>query len=217
MSSDFVNDNRTEDSISLGQKIKVARKNANLTQEEMADKLSVSRQAITKWEADKGIPDIQNLKNISKLLNVSIDCLLDDENNSDISVMRESIDLNNYDYKVTLSGRWVKKVGKKDMAVKEKFPDCEIYMLFGEQIPTKSEKVIDNAIGFLTSAPFGIPQFINSVKNTDKEFYLVNKNDKQFLVVVYDEFIESRQLAQPVKDKKFEIGNFKFINLGLIK
>ena len=39
----------------------------------------MSRQAITKWEADKGMPDIENLKQLSKLLNISIDYLLLDE------------------------------------------------------------------------------------------------------------------------------------------
>ena len=61
----------------LGKKLKSARKEAGLTQEQLAVKLMVSRQAITKWEADKGMPDIENLKSLSQLLGVSIDYLLD--------------------------------------------------------------------------------------------------------------------------------------------
>lgn len=49
-----------------------------------------------------------------------------------------------------------------------------------------------------------------------KEFYLVNLPDKQFLVTVTDEFIESRQLAEKITDKKFEIGNFSFIDCRII-
>lgn len=64
--------------MSIGQKLKDARKSAGLSQEQLAEKLCVSRQAITKWESDKGIPDVENLKNISKLFDVSIDSLLDD-------------------------------------------------------------------------------------------------------------------------------------------
>lgn len=75
---------------------------------------------------------------------------------------------------------------------------------------TKGEKVIDNALGFLTDAPFGIPGLINSVKNTDKQFYLVEKDGKQFFVTVTDEFIETCQLAKRMNGKKFEIGNWKF-------
>ena len=51
--------------------------------------------------------------------------------------------------------------------VSEKFPDAEIHTLISEQKLTKSEKVIDNALGFLTTAPFGIPALINSLKNLD--------------------------------------------------
>lgn len=55
---------RGEIIMTLGEKIKEARKQAGLTQEQVAEKLMVSRQAVTKWETDKGIPDIENLKNI---------------------------------------------------------------------------------------------------------------------------------------------------------
>lgn len=61
----------------LGEKLKSARKDAGLTQEQLAVKLMVSRQAITKWETDKGMPDLENLKSLSQLLGVSIDYLLD--------------------------------------------------------------------------------------------------------------------------------------------
>ena len=134
-----------------------------------------------------------------------------------MTVLREPISLDDYSYKPKFSGRWVKKTGKKDMIVKEKYPDCEIYMLMAQQINTKSEKIIDNLIGFLTDAPFGIPEIINGFKNANKEFYLVIQKEKQFLVTVTDEFIESRQLYQIIIDKKFEIGQFRFINCGILK
>ena len=210
-------DNITVTQLSFGEKLKNARKSAKLTQEQLAERLGVSRQAITKWESDKGLPDIENIKLISKALDVSIDYLLDDNNEIDVTVLRESISLDDYSYKPKFSGRWVKKTGKKDMIVKEKYPDCEIYMLMAQQINTKSEKIIDNLIGFLTDAPFGIPEIINGFKNADKEFYLVIQKEKQFLVTVTDEFIESRQLSQKIIDKKFEIGQFRFINCGILK
>ena len=202
--------------MTLGKKLKSARKKAGLTQEQMAEKLVVSRQAITKWEADRGMPDIENLKQLSKLLNISIDYLLDSGEAIDLSVMREEINLNNYTYTRKIKGRWSKKAGKKDMIVMEKYPNAEIHGLLGKQILTKGEKIMDNAIGFLTDAPFGIPEVLNSIKNTDKEFYLVNQSDKQFFVIVTDEFIESRRLAEKITDKKFSIGNFSFIDCGIV-
>ncbi|WP_165496250.1 helix-turn-helix transcriptional regulator [Alloscardovia theropitheci] len=51
----------------------------NMSQESLAIKLNVSRQAITKWETGKGIPDIDNLMNIAHLFNTSIDELVSSE------------------------------------------------------------------------------------------------------------------------------------------
>lgn len=202
--------------MTLGKKLKSARKNAGLTQEQMAEKLVVSRQAITKWEADRGMPDIENLKQLSKLLNISIDYLLDSGESMDLSVMREEINLDHYTYTRNIKGRWSKKAGKKDMVVIEKYPDAEIHCLMGKQTLTKGEKITDNTIGLLTDAPFGIPEFLNGIKNADKEFYLVNQPDKQFFVIVTDEFMESRQLAERITDKKFAIGNFLLVDCGII-
>lgn len=203
--------------MTLGEKLKSARKSAGFTQEQLAEKLLVSRPAITKWEADKGMPDIGNLKRLSKLLNISIDYLLDSGESIDLSIMREEINLNDYNYTRKIKKRrWSKKVGKKDMAVMKKYPDAEIHCLAGKQILTRGEKITDNVIGFLTDAPFGIPEFLNGIKNLDKEFYLVNQSDKQFLVIVTDEFIESRRLAEKITDKKFAIGKFSFVDCGII-
>lgn len=205
-----------ETKMTLGEKLKSARKSAGLTQEQLAEKLLVSRQAITKWEADKGMPDIENLKQLSKLLHISIDSLLDNGESLDLSVIREEINLDDYTYTRKIKGRWNKKAGKKDMAVIKKYPNSEIHGLLGRQILTKGEQITDNAIGFLTGAPFGVPEFLNGIKNADKEFYLVNQSDKQFFVIVTDEFIESRQLAEKITDKKFAIGNFSFTDYGII-
>lgn len=203
--------------MTFGEKLRSARKSVGLTQEQLSERLFVSRQAITKWESDKGLPDIENLRQLSVLLGVSIDYLLDSGERIDLSVTREKINLDAYLYDRRISGRWVKKAGKKDMAVMEKYSDADIHYLMAKQIPTKGERITDNLIGFLTDAPFGIPDFINGIKNTDKEFYLVTKGEKQFFVTVTDEFIESRQLCERITAKRFEIGNFAFTDCGALK
>ena len=60
----------------FNEKLKMLRKESNLTQEELAERLNVSRQAITKWESGDGTPDIENLKQISILFNTTIDELI---------------------------------------------------------------------------------------------------------------------------------------------
>lgn len=189
--------------MTLGQKIKEARKNCLLSQEQFAEKMNVSRSAVAKWETDKGLPDVDNLKLIAKILNVSVDYLLDDEEQVDMNVVREPYDITKY-------GKGLKKT-KNDRMIAEKFEDCEIYTLLPKYKATKKEHVIDNLLGFLTDAPFGIPQFIMEVKNTDKEYYLVEKDNEQLFVMVTKEFIETRKLAKKVTDKKFQIGDWMFI------
>ena len=54
------------------------RKKNGMSQEDLADKLGVSRQAISKWEGMLSVPDLQNVLKISDLFNVSTDYLLKD-------------------------------------------------------------------------------------------------------------------------------------------
>ena len=164
--------------------------------------MAVSRSAVAKWESGKGLPDVENLRLLSRILNVSIDYLLDDGEATDINVIREAYSLSDYDLK--------NKSRIKNQVVREKFPNAEIYPLLAELKLKKSEKVIDNLLGFLTDAPFGVPQLINSAKNMDKAFYLAEENGKEYLIMITDEFVESRQLAKPVLKDKFEIGEWKF-------
>lgn len=63
----------------FNEKLQYFRKKSNLTQEELAEKLFVSRTAISKWESGRGMPSISSLKAISEVFNVSIDELLSSE------------------------------------------------------------------------------------------------------------------------------------------
>ena len=60
----------------FNEKLQHLRKQNNMTQEQLAEKLYVSRAAVSKWESGKGYPNIESLKAISKLFSVSIDDLL---------------------------------------------------------------------------------------------------------------------------------------------
>lgn len=65
--------------MTFAEKLKSARKQAGLSQEQLAQRLDVSRQAVTKWETNAGIPDIENMMAISDLFGISIDELLSKE------------------------------------------------------------------------------------------------------------------------------------------
>ena len=63
----------------FSEKLQLLRKNKGYTQETLADKLGVSRQAVAKWESGQIYPDISNLIQISELMNVSVDYLVKDQ------------------------------------------------------------------------------------------------------------------------------------------
>lgn len=67
--------------MTLEEQIKHYRKQAGLSQEKMAEKIGVSRQAITKWENGTGTPDISNLMAMADFFQISVDELLSNEKN----------------------------------------------------------------------------------------------------------------------------------------
>ncbi len=65
--------------MTFAEKLKAIRKQTGFSQEQLAEKLGVSRQAVTKWETNTGIPDVENIMAISALFDISIDELLSNE------------------------------------------------------------------------------------------------------------------------------------------
>ena len=63
----------------LGKKILELRKKENLSQEQLAEKMNVTRQTISKWELNETTPDIKQAKELSRLFKVSLDELTDND------------------------------------------------------------------------------------------------------------------------------------------
>lgn len=76
-----------EVNMELNKQIKKYRKLLNLSQEELAEKVFVTRQTISNWENNKSYPDIHSLLLLSKIFNVSLDQLI----KGDIDIMKEEI------------------------------------------------------------------------------------------------------------------------------
>ena len=64
--------------MTFGEKLKFLRKQKGFSQERLSQQLTVSRQAISKWELGESLPDTENVIQLSKLFSVSIDFLLND-------------------------------------------------------------------------------------------------------------------------------------------
>ena len=65
--------------MNFSEKLQILRKNKGFTQEALADKLGVSRQAVAKWESGQIYPDISTLIQFSELMSVSVDYLVKDQ------------------------------------------------------------------------------------------------------------------------------------------
>ena len=63
----------------LADKIILERKKNGWSQEELADKLGVTRQAVSKWEGAQTMPDLQRILEMSRLFQVSVDYLIKEE------------------------------------------------------------------------------------------------------------------------------------------
>ena len=63
----------------LADKIIELRKRSGMSQEELAEKLGVSRQSVSKWEGAQSTPDINRILQLSEIFSVSTDTLLKDE------------------------------------------------------------------------------------------------------------------------------------------
>ena len=72
----------------LGKQIRMYRQEAQLSQEELADRVYVSRQTISNWENDKSYPDVNSLVLLSEVFHISLDKLI----KGDIDVMKEAIE-----------------------------------------------------------------------------------------------------------------------------
>lgn len=187
--------------MTFGEKLKEARKQAGLSQEQLAEKIGISRSTVAKWETGMGLPDIDNLKIISDLLDVSVDYLLDSGEAIEQSIIKESVDISKY--KGT-------KRRRKDKIVREKYPEAKIFPLIAREKLSKEERVFSNALGILTDAPFNTAEIYHGIKESDKQYYLAEQKGKYFLVLVTTEFILSRAIACYFSNR-FEIGSTTFI------
>lgn len=186
--------------MTLGQKLKEIRKKFGLSQEQLAEIMNVSRQAITKWENDAGIPDVRNLQELSKIFNVTVDYLLNNENKLPVLSMRKVLDKNKYK----------NKISSYSQILKEYYAEpYEVYNLVRRKRMKKLEWILD----FLT---WGIHDDADILSDLSP-YYLVKKDNLKLLVNIKDWVLEVIELPSNTNDKKFSYGQNKFINCGKLK
>lgn len=186
--------------MTFGEKLKEIRKRFGFTQEELSELINVSRQAITKWERDEGLPDITNLQELSKLFGLTIDYLLSNDNNLPALTLRKKLDKDKYKSKLSMY----------EEVLKEYFDDSyEIYVL------SRSKKM--NAVETLLDT-FIVPE-IGPVSTADAlsdltPYYLVKRDNLRFLVNIKNYVLEIIELPSNTNDKKITYNKNIFRNCG---
>lgn len=77
--------------MTFGDQLSKARKEKEFTQEELAEKLNLSRQTILRWEKNQVFPDISNLKAVAQVLDVSFDYLLGEDKTNKVPSSKLSL------------------------------------------------------------------------------------------------------------------------------
>ncbi|MXP73963.1 helix-turn-helix domain-containing protein [Lachnospiraceae bacterium WCA-9-b2] len=95
--------------MSLGNSLFHARKKCGLSQEEVAERLGVSRQTVSKWETDETLPDIRQSKKMAVLYNLSLDELIDFD--LDVREIQQAIERTSEEVEEKID--WTSAWGKK--------------------------------------------------------------------------------------------------------
>ncbi len=137
------------------EKLTLLRKQFGLSQEDVADKIGVSRQAISRWESGATLPDAVNLIQLSNLFHVSIDSMLRDEVALDENIVSNEksdvgdIGQKNYRHNLVSAIMWAFGA---------------VFFLFGGLL---EKKIVYVAVGFLYLT-FSCSYFYNVLKERDE-------------------------------------------------
>lgn len=187
--------------MTLGEKLKNIRKRFGLSQEELAEIINVSRQAITKWESDIGLPDTDNLVGLSRVFGITVDYLLNKENDLPLLVMRKELDKSYYK----------NKLSSYETILSEYYPEpWKIYILNRRKKLNKLEFIFDL---FVTSGDYSIIEGVSDLS----PYYLVIKDNLKLLVNIKDWVLEVTELSSNTNDRKFIVGKNVFIKNSELK
>lgn len=177
--------------MTLGQKLKEIRKRFGLSQDSLAEIMNVSRQAITKWESDNGLPDVSNLQELSKVFNLTVDYLLDNDNSLPALSMKKELDKDKYEM------NWKGYV----QIIKDNYAEpWEVYSLLRSKNHSKLAWIVSDWI-----VGAGAMETLDTLDDTTP-YFLVKKDGLKLLVNIHDYILEVIELPSNTNDKKFIYG-----------
>ncbi len=190
----------------LGEKIKLLRQQAGLSQSQLAQALNVSRAAVAKWENSNGIPDVENLKALADFFHTDMDTLYDDNKDIHFSEKMEHVNLEGY----PVTGRCRNSY---DAVVVAKFPyACRIS-------PASLIFDFNRAERIVNTFTFGLLKCIWQIthwKAYTGIYYFVETEEQQFLVQFEESKMTTVALSYRANNimREFFVGDRKYLDLG---
>lgn len=185
--------------MTLGQKLKEIRTKFGLSQEQLADIIHVSRQAITKWENDGGLPDISNLQELSKVFGISVDSLLNEEH-LPFLVMEKKLEKEKYKNKISAYSQILKEYYSEPW---------EVFVLSKSPKMGKLETIFD----FFTGGDYWLIKGVSDLS----PYYLVTKDHVKLLVNIKNWTLQVIELPPKTSTQKFVYHQNRFRNCGKLK
>lgn len=183
--------------MNLGEKIRAGRTAAGLTQAQLAERVHVSRQAVTKWETGRGTPDLVNLQALAALFGTTVDDLLSDELFEGPGSTTERIDARSLVVRPPARHRF-------DVAVRAAFPDAALVQPLTRRTRLRGWRWwVDLLVQ---------PGLLDLARQADDfaGFYLVREDaagTRQWLVKVTDTTLVRSRLAEPFAGRKLVHGD----------
>ena len=187
--------------MTLGQKIRDMRKQMGISQEVLGDIINISRQTITKWETDAGVPDVSNLAELAKLFGVPVDYFISNKDGAvtkqldiDITKYRNNNEENDQILRHFYSEEWNLNYLSFDLYPKNPFLRYGTYIL-----------------GIFSDTVFNVgmaSQLAHQIDNLGENYYLISRDNMKFLAHINKNKLEIMNIS----DKKIKKGNI-FYNL----
>jgi len=205
----------------LAEKITKLRKQLGWSQEELAEKVNVSRQSVSKWESANSIPDLNRIIMLAELFEVSTDFLLKDENetfesNSEVS----SKDASLHQVSIEEATKYVEsKVEIANINTKGSILCvCSVVPLFfflamaetGRMGITGDMAAAIGIISILVIVAFAVSVFLKT-NQFDKDIELIDNEKFELSYGVHSVFQEKLESYKPAYNRSLSIGTFLFI------
>lgn len=175
--------------MTVGQKIQKLRKNANLSQEDLAEKLLVSRQTVSLWETDQTLPTIDNLRLLKDIFHVSIDELLceEEKNESEEGTASDAEEKEEFEYSFTLTDD--ERIKKLNRGLMFAFLEKRAWLFV-----ILATFIVLGFIGKAQKNQFALPTFVFIIVSivTVRSVILINKRNKNSLGITKRTFYKYR-------------------------